>query len=354
MKYLDKESYRKVNETFRRRMVCRIGIDCGFFVEINYMVNAMLYCLSHRIKFQLYSEDANFGTGVGWTEYFLPFCEEVHESFHKRYNFHRLPSWRRILKACCKQKSIGPLIWKLKSVFKTIIGRLIALIEYKEYVLFAQDVPSDSDEYYHIPELGIDGNYYEVYGLLARTVWSLQPSVQQQATEYKVSLHLPSLYDGVHIRGGDKATETELINETRMMQKLNPEDGSCVFILTDDYRQFQELQNHYPSVRFLTLCQPEERGYLHKAFSLRSSQSRHEAIIRLIISADLLLGCRSFIGSITTGPSVFIMKQRVDDPLVQAVDCPKDALPSSLCLTIDTRAAISIGNLSHVVPPIHE
>ena len=71
MKQLDVMSYRKVNETFRR-MVYHVGVDCGFFVEMNYMVDAMLYCLAHCIRFQLYSDDANFGTGKGWTEYFLP------------------------------------------------------------------------------------------------------------------------------------------------------------------------------------------------------------------------------------------------------------------------------------------
>lgn len=72
MEKLNLESYRKVNASFRKRMMYRVGVDCGFFVELNYMVNAMLYCLAHRIRFQLYSEDANFGTGTGWTEYFLP------------------------------------------------------------------------------------------------------------------------------------------------------------------------------------------------------------------------------------------------------------------------------------------
>ena len=53
MKRLDVVSYRRVNEAFRRRMVYYVGVDCGLFVEMNYMVNAMLYCLSHRIRFQL-------------------------------------------------------------------------------------------------------------------------------------------------------------------------------------------------------------------------------------------------------------------------------------------------------------
>ena len=215
---------------------------------------------------------------------------------------------------------------------------------YKEYVLLGQDVSSDPDKHYCIPELGIDCSYTDAYGLLARMIWDLQPDIQHQRGIYRYKLNIPSVYDGIHIRGGDKAIETELISGKRIMQVLNPKAGTCVFILTDDYRQYQELQVKYPNVQFLTLCQPEERGYLHKAFSQKSSQSKHEAIVRLIISVDLLLRSRSFVGSITTGPSVFVMKQRADDPLVQAVDCPKEDLASSLSLTIDVRAAISKRN----------
>ncbi len=47
---------------------------------------------------QIYSTDANFGTGIGWTEYFQPFCKEVYEVYHAKYNFHRPPSWKQVLK----------------------------------------------------------------------------------------------------------------------------------------------------------------------------------------------------------------------------------------------------------------
>ena len=227
-----------------------------------------------------------------------------------------------------------------------MMGRLMAFWVYKAYVQFAQDV-SDPEQYYSIPELGINGSYYEAYRLLARMVWRLQPEILHYETIYKEKLALPSLYDGVHIRGGDKMMETTLISGKHIMEVLHPKTSACVFILTDDYRQYQELQANYPNIRLLTLCRPEERGYLHKAFSHKSPQSRQEAIIRLIISVDLLFGSRSFVGSITTGPSVFVMKQRVDDPFVQAVDCPKTDLASSLSLTIDVRAAISQRYLSH-------
>lgn len=85
---MDINEYRKINESFRRRLVYHVGKDCGFFVELNYMLNAMIYCLVLRIQFQIYSADANFGTGVGWMEYFQPFCQEVHEKYHATYNLY--------------------------------------------------------------------------------------------------------------------------------------------------------------------------------------------------------------------------------------------------------------------------
>jgi len=38
MMQLNVFSYRKVNESFHRRMVYHIGVDCGLFVEMNYMI----------------------------------------------------------------------------------------------------------------------------------------------------------------------------------------------------------------------------------------------------------------------------------------------------------------------------
>ena len=146
---------------------------------------------------------------------------------------------------------------------------------------------------------------------------------------------------GIHIRGGDKSRETELISAQRIMQVQNPKKGVCVFILTDDYRMFQKLQADYPQLRLVTLCQAGETGYHHQEFCKLTPQKRKEAIIRLLISVNLLHDSRSFVGSITTGPSVFVMKLRANDPLVQAVDCPKEKLASTLSLTIDARAAIS-------------
>ncbi len=338
-------SYQQVNKSFSKRMVYRAGVDCGFFVEMNYMVDAMLYCLVHHIKFQLYSKDANFGTGVGWSEYFLPFCEEVHETFHHKYNYHRLPSWPNILKICRSQKSLGPVAWKIKKTIKTFIGRIVAYRTYGERILFAQDVPQIPVSWCRVPELGIDGDYLSTFNLLARMVWRLQPEILHMEETYKKNLSLPPIYAGAQIRGGDKASETILIDGKTHIEKLNLHDDDSLFILTDDYRLFLQAKEVYPKLKLSTLCQEDEKGYHHKMFCQEDSQSKKAAITRLIISVDLLLSSSSFVGSITTGPSVFIMKLRHNDPQVQAVDCSREELHSALVQPLYTRIIISTRNL---------
>lgn len=320
------KQYRKLNESFRRRLIFHVGVDCGLFVELNYLINAMLYCLAHQIKMGLYSEDANFGTGIGWREYFVSFCEEAHESFHRRYNFHRPPSWKRIV----KEKLLHFVAWKLKSEMKTIIGRWLAYREYGEYVLLTQDIPSNPDRHYYIPELGIEGDYLTAYSIVAKMIWQFQPEVGVQMANICNMLNLSHDHAAVQIRGGDKVTETALIGGDRIIQSLNPAAGSSVFVLTDDYRLFEEVSTAFPDVFFATLCRSDERGYVHQDFCKTPPRQKRDAIVRLITSVDILLHSRSFVGSITTGPSRFVMKARARAPFVKAVDCPSEHLWKAL------------------------
>ena len=225
-------------------------------------------------------------------------------------------------------------------------GHCKAYQVYKERVLLSQDVPSQPDEHYRIPELGIDCSYNEAYEMVAGMVWHFNAELAREEQEYRHRLHLPAVYDAIHVRGGDKVMETELIDGSRIIQTLSPDDGTTVFVLTDDYRQFRELQSKFPNLTFKTTCRPDEKGYHHKAFVNSSPSEKRKTIARLLISVDLLLNSRGFVGSITTGPSVFVMKRRLSEASVLAVDCPKEELASTLSLTIDARAAISMRNVS--------
>ena len=78
--------YRAINQSFSDRFVYHIGSAEGFFSEYNNMILSMLYCLEHKIQFNLYSKDANFKYDKGWSDYFVPFCPETGNLFHSLFN----------------------------------------------------------------------------------------------------------------------------------------------------------------------------------------------------------------------------------------------------------------------------
>ena len=217
---------------------------------------------------------------------------------------------------------------------------------YGEYVRLSQDVPYNPDSHYHIPDLDINCSYFEAYKMLSRMIWLLQSEVKQQIADAKRRLSLPHVYSGIQIRGGDKAQEARLITGRRLIEALHPQDGEYIFALSDNYTQLEIVRSEFPHLHIVSLCQPEDQGYSHQAFSSSEPKAKKTAIIRLIVSIDLLLHARKFAGSITTGPSVFIMKLRCAESTVVAVDCSKEALESVLTLPIDSRAAISAGSMN--------
>ena len=85
------EKYKKINNSYDKIAIDRVGINAGFFSEYSSMIDVFLYCLEHQICFKLYSKNANFGYESGWTDYFKPFCEEVGDEFHQYCNFHSRP-----------------------------------------------------------------------------------------------------------------------------------------------------------------------------------------------------------------------------------------------------------------------
>lgn len=335
------ERYRQVNESFPRKLIWRVGQQAGFFAEYSAMLGAMIYCLDHRLQLQLYSADANFGTGKGWTDYFLPFCKEVNERFHERYNVGAAPSWSHLLRLACQQRSPRLLLWKCRQQLTGWVGRLLAWHAYGQKTLLSDSVSPDYDKEYCFPELGLKGSYIEMFRAMVTVTWRMNQETEQAMESMISDLSLPKgHYVGCQVRGGDKVTESELISTDEIARNiLSVSNGEPVLVLTDDYRLFADLQHRYPDTEWHTLCTPAEQGYVNSAFTKTSSEEKHTRMVRFLATMQLLMDSRLFVGSITTGPSVFLMKMRYPD--VKAVDCPENLLPAILFTDIGRRAEVS-------------
>jgi len=216
---------------------------------------------------------------------------------------------------------------------------MYCFLHYKEKTLLTQDVHFDYRKHFYIPELGIDGDYIFAFSELTRMIWRFNDYtsfIYQQALR---DLSLPASYLGCQIRGGDKITETELISKELYLNSVLKIPESCVFILTDDYRNVEALKAKSEDREWRTLCRPDERGYDHKKFVTMNKDYKKQNIAKLLVSVQILMNASSFIGSITCGPSVFLLKLKY--PNGKAIDCLPENMKDVLPLDINHRGAVA-------------
>lgn len=344
--------YCRMNESFTRKLVFHTGIDAGFFAEYTYLINAMLYCLQNGRQLRLYSADANYGYAKGWQDYFLPFCTEVKESFHHKYNRHAIPAWKEQLRRNIHCSKGTLLRWRLKLALFHQIGALKARLAYKERTQLNQHVRIDTTARFHIPELEIDGDYLQAFRQLSRIVWRLNPETEHECRLLKKKLHLPEHYAGCQVRGGDKITETNLLPPEHYVRLMREHTGlQDIFVLTDDYSLFLRLQELAPERHWHTLCTPEESGYVNSLFAQTGGERKRAQMIRLLASVELLSHSAPFIGSITNGPSFFLLQTRYPDAI--PADCTFEHFPEIAKMPLVDRSKESVEYLERFPANAH-
>jgi len=290
--------YHKLNSSFKKKLVYHIGSEAGFFSEYNNMILAMLYCLKHKIKFVLYSKNANFGFEKGWQDYFLPFCEETSNKGHSAYNERQ-------------SNNQHPFNYKLKrSLFKLKTGT-----NYLTSDLWDKFHNKKFEkEYFNIPLLEINGNILHACAKLIQLTWHYKTETEIEINELIKSLNIPAQYIGLHIRCGDKQVEYEKLEVDRYFEIAQQNsDLKDVFVSTDDYRVIIELRIKFPTWNFFALCEENERGYFQNDFSNLSKKLKKNKIISLFASVDLLSQAIPFIGTYSSNIGMYLgMRMKIN------------------------------------------
>ncbi|MGN1353686.1 MAG: hypothetical protein ACI4V2_02120 [Alloprevotella sp.] len=311
-------AYQRVNASHRPQMVWHLGVDAGFFAEYSAMLNAMIYCLKKQWRFSLYADDANFGYANGWADYFEPFCEEVHEAFHHRYNLYPAPTWRSWLAQKERRRAIS-LGWMVKLRLRHFVGNVLALKTYGRRVRLSHSLRLKPDQV-TIPALDINLPYIEAFGRMADITWRFNAETRRAVDELIGSLGLSPHFISCQLRGGDKVTETALLPVSRYVEPLTRlARGRDVYVLTDDYRLFEELRRLAPSLSLKTLCRPTEQGYVNSAFAATAAEAKRVQMQRFLAGIELLRRSDCYLGSVTTGPSCFMFKSALAKGV--AIDC---------------------------------
>lgn len=339
------ENYRKVNESFDRGLVFRTGIDAGFFAEFKYLVHAVGYCLTNQLKLRLYSRGANYSYNRGWTDYFEPFCPEVYEAYHSRYNVHSLPPLRNLTSGSnCGTAAMAR--WKLKTFAYNKICRILNLATYGPPAqLSTSDIPPalSPHERVEIPTIGFEGTYLEAFRMLAGMLWRFNAQTTQEIARLTASLDLPSGggYAATQIRGGDKVTEVELYSPKLFAEAiLRHTSLRHVLLLTDDYNILERVRHDYPQIHWHSLCTPAERGYFNNTFTHREANAKREQMLRFLAQINAMMQADFFAGSISVGPSLFLLEMAGPERGFP-VDCDPADLNIAAQLSIPQRDAIA-------------
>jgi hypothetical protein len=281
-------------------LVFHVGAGAGFFSEYNCMILAMLYCLKNKIRFVLYSKDANFGYKDGWNDFFEPFCKQTTCSIHKRLNV-------RLFKT---RNQNGLIKWRFKGIFLRNIARLLKF--FAPFSYYTQDLWNTFlsekmlEQTYDIPELDIKGNFVHACNRLVELTWNYNTSTKADVEKILKGCILPDNYLSCHIRRGDKNTESDYIPLKKYIDNITRYDISDIYVSTDDYTVYEILQRENPKQKWYTICNKSDRGYKQSHFDRIDVKQKKQNLIELFASIEIMNKSELFIGTKTSNPSAFM------------------------------------------------
>ena len=337
------EKWRKLNASFKKKLVYRLGDSAGLFSEINNMFFAMVWALDNKVRFELCSQRSNLGD-EGWNDFFEPFTGEKCSEFLVRNNRRFVSD----IKGYDKKKVMaGKKKEKIDFLTQDIFKRFF------ENRAFAEKV-------FDFPELGIAGGSFAAAAGLARAFYRLNAATETAvrhlaATRLRMVLfhgsgafeaengagtgsglagsgELPEKYIAVQMRAGDIRKEAAWRRQgllgaapyARKIREMRSGEGLAgvrtVFAFADDFRLVEELAAALPEFRVYTLCGEEERGFDYEAFMAQDAEARRRGILKILANVELCRGSLRFIGTRVSNPSWFLCLIMPEER-VTFVDC---------------------------------
>ena len=377
------EKWRKLNASFKKKLVYRLGDSAGLFSEINNMFFAMVWALDNKVRFELCSQRSNLGD-EGWNGFFEPFTGEKCSAFLVRNNRRFVSD----IKGYDKKKVMaGKKKEKIDFLTQDIFKRFF------ENRAFAEKA-------FDFPELGIAGGSFAAAAGLARAFYRLNAATETAvrhlaATRLRMVLshsagafeakegvgveddkrtkgaakadagtgakedtgtgakedtgtgakenagtgsglsgsgELPEKYISVQMRAGDIRKEAAWRRQgllgaapyARKIREMCSGEGLAgvrtVFAFADDFRLVEELAAALPEFRVYTLCGEEERGFDYDAFMAQDAEARRRGILKILANIELCRGSLRFIGTRVSNPSWFL-RLIMPEERVAFVDC---------------------------------
>lgn len=303
-----KKEYRRINESFQKRLIFHVGFGGGLYSELDSMMEFMLFCYLNHIRFELYADDANFSKpgGNGWEELFEPFCPISHDPLNHVANYrptdflsqmrpHRL--WTKGYYYPRKLKKNTGADYLTQDLWCMCIND-----EFKR-------------SFVDWPLFGMNGSCELEFAKLGSVALCPRPEIREKMDVLIEDLKLPRQYISIQVRGGDKYLEyDELVEADAFIGKIE-ELGLAdqpVFIFTDDYRNVTYIRQKRPDWKLYTLTREEERGYYNNEFNRQDWGFRKANLIKLLAIIEVCVAAEIHIGSSQSCVDMYLRSMKGD------------------------------------------
>ena len=264
-----KKAYRMLNESFEKRLIFHVGFGAGLFSELDSMMEHMLFCLEHHIRFEIYADDANFSKqgGKGWEELFEPFCPINHDKLNHIANY-RPTDYKSLMR--------HHRLWYKGYLLPRILKKRTGA-DYLTQDIWCMCI-NDTFKFHpiDIPIFDMKGTATSQFSKFGEIAICPKPGVQAEMDALIEGLNMPEHFVSMQIRGGDKCLEyKELKDAASYVEKVEALGFADrpLFIFTDDYTNVMQIKEMRPDWQLYTLTGEEERGYYNEAFINRTGRS---------------------------------------------------------------------------------
>jgi len=294
------QNYLKFGKFIKPKNLIWIFTERGFGSEILWLLVAILYAEKNNLNFKLCSVHSNITTKNGWTDYFNPFCEEINANFLKN-NFY---FWQSDITTQRKKQEYS-------KIANSHLGKSNIYthdIWFKIYNNNFFNQTFNSTKY----------NFNNTNGIKALSkiffkIWQYNPEIDNYIKKSINTFEFKDKeYIVFHIRRGDKiqgaSKEVDIVQTSSFVElytnKLSKYKN--IFVITDDYKVYEELVTKLPNNIIKTFCNKDEAGYVNANFSNLDKNIRFNKIKNLLLQIEISKNSNYFVGTYSTNLSKII------------------------------------------------
>lgn len=311
------EEWQTYNNSCTKTLVFRFGTGGGFFSEYNNMIRMMIYCLIHKIKFIMYSENySSHAVIVGWNRLFVPFTKMVTNSVFDRIDVRWVDSYHRdyykMLRSIYHALRFGDVSYMYNSYMPIFVRTIILKICKRKYCfdyivadLWYQSLALNMDDTIHISDF-FDGTNRELFDNLDQIIWRFNQNTLQNIDEIKKQ-YKEKEYVAFHIRRGDKILETQyspLHKYVMSAEQLTTNRNALV--LSDDYAIIEEFMAKYKNWHVESLESKSNKGYGIEYVRSLTKDELYWSLISFLSQIELCKNAQFMIVTITSGIGYYL------------------------------------------------